>query len=325
MKIALALAEKGRGRVRPNPMVGALVVKDGMILGEGAHLEYGGPHAEANALADCRSQGNDPVGAELYVTLEPCSFRSPEKHNGPCTEKIIEAGIRRVIIARPDPNPKVMGRGIAALKKAGIEVVAGVLEEDSAALNEVYEHLISSERPWIHLKVALTLDGFIAAEDGSSKWISGPDSRARVMEMRRDCDAVLVGRGTWEADSPSLTVRDSEGRELPGYQPRKIVFSGRESGGTLFDRLCALRSEGVHSILVEGGSGVFNSFLTEGLWDRLTVFQSPDFLGSGIPFCGSLGIGNIGGKVQLKGRTTEISGRDVVISGTREDMACLQV
>ena len=325
MKKALALAEQCRGRTLPNPMVGSLIVKDGAILGEGAHLEYGGLHAEAHALEECRRRGNKPDGSVMYVTLEPCSFRSPEKHNGPCTEKIIEAGISRVVIARPDPNPRVMGRGIATLKDAGVEVVTGILEDQSAAMNEVYEHLICFDRPWVHLKAALTMDGFLAARDGSSRWISGPESRSRVMALRSESDAILVGRGTWEADNPSLTVRDPEGRELSGRQPRKIVLQNRSSGISLKERLNALRSEGIRTILVEGGSGVFNSFIKEGLWDRLTVFQSPDFLGAGVPFTGSLGIGNIRGKIQLCRRTTGLSGRDVVISGTREDLSCLQV
>ncbi|MDC7233306.1 MAG: bifunctional diaminohydroxyphosphoribosylaminopyrimidine deaminase/5-amino-6-(5-phosphoribosylamino)uracil reductase RibD [Spirochaetales bacterium] len=323
MKRALYLSEQAQTSVLPNPMVGALLVRDGEVLGEGFHQEYGGRHAEENALMDCRLKGHDPAGAEMYVTLEPCSFTSRTKHNGPCTEKIISAGIRRVVIARADPNPLVRGRGISALQKAGISVETGIMEEDAGSLNRIYEVLIQQKRPYVHLKAALTMDGFIAALDGSSKWISCPESRRRVMSFRRESDAVAVGRGTWEADNPSLTVRDDAGREQEGHQPEKIILSHRE--GPLKNQLEQMRSRGIHRLLVEGGSGIFNAFFRSGLWDRLTVFQSPDFLGRGIPFCGDLGIGNMNQKVVLQDQESRLCGRDTEINGYREAVGCLQV
>jgi diaminohydroxyphosphoribosylaminopyrimidine deaminase / 5-amino-6-(5-phosphoribosylamino)uracil reductase len=326
MKRALYLSEQLQNPVLPNPMVGAVLVRDGQVLGEGLHEEYGGKHAEENALNHCRINGFDPAGVELYVSLEPCSFSSESKHNGPCTERIIAAGIKRVVIARADPNPQVRGEGIRALRDAGIVVEWGVLEEEAARLNRVYELLIQNNRPYIHLKAAITMDGFIAAADNSSRWISGPESRKRVMEFRNSSEAVLVGRKTFEIDRPSLTVRDENGQESAGFQPEKIVLSrNKNPEQTLENLLVSLRERGLFRVLVEGGSEVFNSFLKAGLWDRLTVFQSPDFLGSGIPFCGDLGISGIDGKMVLQDRETSLSGRDVVINGYREGIRCLQV
>ncbi len=323
MRQALELARLSADAVLPNPQVGALLVREGRILGQGRHEVYGGPHAEENALRDCREKGEDPAGADLYVTLEPCSFRSPGKHNGPCTEKIIDARIKRVLIARPDPNPQVRGRGIQALKAAGIETDWGILEEESARMNEVYEALITRNRPYIHLKAALTLDGYLAAEDGSSKWISGPESRMRVMALRAASDAVAVGRKTRDEDQPALTVRDEMGNPLPGKQPEKIILS--RSQGSLEEILVSCRERGLHRILVEGGSGIFTAFLKEGLWDRLTLFLAPAVLGSGLSFCGPLGRSSMADKLSLQDVQYHPRGRDMEISGLREGYACLRV
>ncbi|MBF9018218.1 bifunctional diaminohydroxyphosphoribosylaminopyrimidine deaminase/5-amino-6-(5-phosphoribosylamino)uracil reductase RibD [Oceanispirochaeta sp. M2] len=326
MKRALYLSEQLQNTVLPNPMVGAVIVRDGKVLGEGLHENYGGKHAEENALIHCRINGYDPAESEMYVTLEPCSFSNAGKHNGPCTEKIIAAGIKTVVIARADPNPLVRGAGIRALRDAGIAVEWAVLEEEAARLNRIYEVLIQNKRPYIHLKAAITMDGFIAAADNSSKWISGPESRKRVMEFRRESDAVLVGRRTFEIDSPSLSVHDEDGQDLPGPQPEKIVISRNENPEqSLEEFLLTLRQRGLFRILVEGGREVFNSFLKAGYWDRLTVFQTPDLLGRGVPFCGDLGISGIDGKMVLEDRETRISGRDIEIDGYREGFRCLRV
>ena len=225
MRQALVLAEKGRHKVLPNPMVGALVVRDGKVLGEGFHARYGGIHAEEAALRDCRSRGEDPAGADLFVTLEPCSFHAKDKHNGPCTEKILFAGIRRVFIASVDPNPRVAGRGISFLREKGVEVAAGILSAEEEILNEVYRRIQNEKRPFVELKAALTADGFLAARDGSSRWISCDASRRKVMEMRDASDALLVGGGTLRADLPSLTVRDASGKIRPAGQPVRVVLS----------------------------------------------------------------------------------------------------
>ena len=356
MQRALDLAAKGRHDVPPNPMVGALVVRHGRILGQGWHARYGGIHAEEAALNDCREKGEDPAGADIYVTLEPCSFHAPDKHNGPCTEKILTAGIARVFIASVDPNPRVAGNGIRILKEKGLAVRSGILAEKEERLNEIYRTLQAEKRPFVELKAALTADGFLAARDGSSRWVSCDASRDRVMTLRRSCDAVLVGGGTLRADYPSLTIRDREGRITSEEQPKRVVLSRRaelpegwpgEGGDVLLygssssseadipavvekvsvssgqEGLCLeevlqdLYRRGVRRLLVEGGRQVFRSFLRGGGWDRLTLFQAPDLLGTGVPFAGDLGISSMGDKIILAHRIREFSGRDLMIRGYR--------
>ncbi len=357
MKRALALAGKGRDEVSPNPMVGALIVRNGEILGEGYHARYGDIHAEEAALRDCRKRGHNPAGADLYVTLEPCSFSAKDKHNGPCTEKIRDARIARVFVASVDPNPRVAGRGIRFLEDQGIEVVSGILAAREERLNEVYRRIQAEGRPFVELKAALTADGFLAARDGSSRWISCDLSRERVMEMRALSDAVLVGGGTLRADRPSLTVRDGSGNLRGETQPRRVILSRRgtlpeawpcEGGEILIycdepaatgsddpegtqriavprkgdeldlDRVLKdLFSRGVRRLLVEGGGRIYRSFLKTGLWDRLTLFQAPDFLGEGVPFAGNIGIGSMDKKIILAHRESCFSGRDLMIRGYR--------
>jgi len=371
MEQALSEARKGKGAVLPNPMVGAVIVREDRIIGRGHHARYGGIHAEPAALEDCRE---DPKGATLYVTLEPCCHRGEGKHNPPCTEAILRAGIARVVVARTDPNPRVAGQGLDILREQGVSVRAGVLEDRAAGLNRVYETLIRYRRPFVHLKAALTLDGFLAARDGSSRWISSPASRERVMAFRLESDAVLTGRGTLFADNPSLTVRNADGTLREGTQPRRVFLSsaatlpagwlsekgpGRSGGaevlvyhtgeerflpgaaagtagivyrsvGTgpegldLQEVLTDLPEQGVRTLLVEGGSRVFGSFLRQGLWDRLTVFQAPDLLGEGIPFSDGAGIGTMKDKLVLQNLRVEPVGRDVMISGYREALTCSQ-
>ncbi|GAB6089754.1 bifunctional diaminohydroxyphosphoribosylaminopyrimidine deaminase/5-amino-6-(5-phosphoribosylamino)uracil reductase RibD [Spirochaeta dissipatitropha] len=207
MEQALRLAENGRGHVSPNPLVGAVIVRDGEIIGSGYHAEYGGPHAEANAIENTLANGHSLEGAVLYCSLEPCSFCSPHKHNPPCTRSIIEQGFSRVVIAIADPNPLVSGNGITALRDAGIETIVGVLAEEALNQNEAYILSMRLQRPYLHLKWAQTLDGFISTESGDSKWISSREAREEVHRIRKSCDAVLIGSGTAEADNPQLTIR----------------------------------------------------------------------------------------------------------------------
>jgi diaminohydroxyphosphoribosylaminopyrimidine deaminase / 5-amino-6-(5-phosphoribosylamino)uracil reductase len=216
MKSALALAVQGRGAVEPNPMVGAIVLNShGEKVGEGWHRKFGQAHAEIIAL---QAAGDSASGGTLYVTLEPCC------HTGktpPCTEAVLQSGVRRVVIAMADPFPKVAGNGIAILRQAGIEVVLGPCELEAQALNAPYLKLLSSGRPWVHLKWAMTLDGKIATRTGESRWISGVESRAVVHELRGRMDAIIVGAGTVLADDPSLTARP------PGPRvPTRVVVSG---------------------------------------------------------------------------------------------------
>ena len=209
MALALSLAEKGAGRVSPNPMVGAVIVKKGRIIGEGWHQRYGGLHAERNALADCRNRGEDPAGAEMYVTLEPCC------HYGktlPCTEAIIDAGITRVITGSDDPNPLVAGKGLQILREHGIDVKSNVLKDRCDRLNRVFFHYITHHTPYVVMKYAMTMDGKIAAYTGASQWITGEAARKNVQKDRNRYSAIMAGIGTVLADDPLLTCRIEGGR-----------------------------------------------------------------------------------------------------------------
>lgn len=218
MKEALLLAEKGKGNVSPNPLVGCVIIDSkGEKIGEGYHREFGKPHAEVNALASIKNK-DSLKGATVYVTLEPCSHvgKTP-----PCADLLASLPISKVVVAMKDPNPKVNGAGIRILKNAGIEVEVGVLEKEAEKLNEFFIHHQTFGRPLITLKIAQTVDGFLAAADGDSQWISGKQSRKRVHKWRSEYDAVMVGRTTAMADNPSLTVRHVAGR-----QPQRIVIDG---------------------------------------------------------------------------------------------------
>ena len=210
MSEALELARRGRGRTSPNPMVGCVIVRGGAVVGRGWHKRAGAPHAEVPAL---KQAGARARGATLYVTLEPCSHtgRTP-----PCAPRIVEADVARVVAAAKDPNPLVSGRGFRILRRAGIEVVTGVLKEQAAALNEAYFHFITTGKPFVIMKGAMTLDGKIATSGGESKWITGAGARRDVHELRREADAVLVGVGTLLKDDPSLDCR------LPGNPPQPL-------------------------------------------------------------------------------------------------------
>lgn len=219
MKEALALAEKGRGFTAPNPMVGAVVVKNKKIIGKGYHEKNGSAHAEVNAINDA---GSDCRGASIYVTLEPCN------HTGktpPCTEKILKAGIKRVVMAMDDPNPVAAG-GAEYLRQNGIEVISGICKEEAEKLNESFIKYTITKKPFVILKYASTLDGRIATKTGDSKWISGPESRKFVHEIRHYVDAIMVGINTIKADDPSLTTRLEN---VEAKDPRRIILDTRLS------------------------------------------------------------------------------------------------
>lgn len=206
MKIALQLAEKGCGFTAPNPMVGAVIVKNNKIIGEGWHQKYGEMHAERNALAACTES---PAGADMYVTLEPCCHQGKQP---PCVDAIIEAGIKRVVIGSEDPNPLVRGKGIKILKEHGIAVTEHVLSEECRQLNEVFFHFIQTKRPFVVMKYAMTMDGKIATRTGASKWITGKTARQHVAWQRHRYTAIMVGVGTVVADDPLLTCRMEGGK-----------------------------------------------------------------------------------------------------------------
>ncbi len=204
MRQALKLAARAYGETSPNPLVGAVLVKRGEVVGRGWHHRAGQPHAEIEALRDAARRGHSAKGATIYVTLEPCCThgRTP-----PCTDAIIAAGIRRVVVAATDPNPSHVGHGFDLLRQAGIEVVSGVLADKATALNEAFNHWIVHRTPFVTVKAAMTLDGKIATASGESKWITGERSRAHAMHLRQGADAILVGVNTVLADDPSLTIR----------------------------------------------------------------------------------------------------------------------
>lgn len=213
MQKALQLASRGYGKTSPNPMVGAIIVKGGKIIAQGYHKKAGTPHAEIVAL---RKAGPRAKGATLYVTLEPCCHTG--KKTPPCTNSIIESGIKRVVAAMKDPNPKVSGKGLKALRKAGIEITSGVLKSEAARLNEAFTKYITRQEPFVILKIAQSLDGKIATSKGESKWITGEAARKRVHQLRHETDAILVGIGTVLKDNPSLDCRIKG-----GTNPYRIV------------------------------------------------------------------------------------------------------
>lgn len=207
MKLALQLAEKGAGRTAPNPMVGAVIVKDARIIGKGFHETYGQAHAERNALAACTES---PQGATMYVTLEPCCHYGKQP---PCVEAVLESGIRRVVVGSKDPNPLVAGKGIQILREHGVEVTENVMKQACDQLNEVFFHYIQSKYPFVVMKYAMTLDGKIAAYTGLSKWITSEEAREHVQKQRNRYRAIMAGVGTVLADDPKLTCRLEGGRD----------------------------------------------------------------------------------------------------------------
>lgn len=267
---ALELAELGRGAVSPNPLVGAVVVAGDEVIGEGHHAQLGGLHAETAALDDCRARGNDPAGATLYVSLEPCAHQGRQP---PCTDAILAAGIGRVVIASDDPSQKAAGNGPRKLREQGVEVVEvdGPVASAARLLNQPFRKHARTGRPLVTLKSALSLDGFTATVEGDSKWISSAESRALVHRWRSEADAVAVGIGTALADDPLLTARDVD--PAPSRQPARVVFDSsarlplasklvRSIGEAPLllvtgpeaddERVAALRAAGAEVIEVEG-------------------------------------------------------------------------
>jgi diaminohydroxyphosphoribosylaminopyrimidine deaminase/5-amino-6-(5-phosphoribosylamino)uracil reductase len=221
MRQALALAKKAYGDTSPNPMVGALVVRAGKIIGKGFHRAAGLPHAEIEAMNDALHRGERVKGSDLYVTLEPCSTygRTP-----PCTDAIIAAGIKRVFVAATDPNPAHQGGGLEILRKAGIQVRAGILGEEAARLNEAFNYWVVHKRPFVIAKCAMTMDAKIATAQGESKWITGEKARAEGMRLRRGIDAILVGVNTVIFDDPSLTIRPALDKIFQNAGNAAVVF-----------------------------------------------------------------------------------------------------
>ena len=281
---ALALAERGRGKVGDHPLVGAVVVRDGETVGEGWYEYDEVDHAETKALAQA---GGRARGATLYVTLEPCSHhgRTP-----PCADAVVAAGVARVVVGSGDPNPKVDGRGIARLREAGIDVEL-VDSFEARRQNEGWRTWVRLGRPFVAYKAAVTLDGRVTVP--GSRWVSGEKSRRHVHELRADADAVAVGMGTVRADDPRLDARGVEALR----QPRRLAFgrgplpAGSElelRSGQLEDELRALAADGVQTLLLEGGPTLATAFLEADLVDKLLLFVAPTLSGSGPRFLGDL-------------------------------------
>lgn len=354
MTAALCLAARGRGFVSPNPLVGAVVVADGEVVGEGWHACVGGPHAEVEAL---RAAGDRARGAVLYVTLEPCNHvgRTP-----PCAPAVAAAGIRRVVAAVADPNPRVAGGGAAFLRARGIDVVMGICEAEARALNRVFFTWALERRPFVTLKTALTLDGRIGCRTGHSRWITGELSRQQVHEERALHDAILVGVGTVLTDDPRLDVRldgqfrnprvvivDSSLRTPPASRvvagawiyvtrpssERRIALEA--AGATVIEVssdaagrpalpsvLGDLAARGVTSVLVEGGGAVHHAFLAADAVHRVLSFVAPAIVGgtdAPTPLGRIVGGGGDGLHVRLQSLSVTLSGDDVRIEGVLRD------
>jgi len=355
MQMALDLAAQGTGFTSPNPLVGAVVVKDRKVVGRGYHERFGGPHAEVNAL---NQAGEQARGATLYVTLEPCN------HTGktpPCTEKILTAGIRRVVVAMADPNPGVKGGGNVFLRASGLNVVEGLEEDAAHRQNAFFIKHIRTGRPFVTLKCAATLDGRIATRTGDAHWVSGPESRQFVHELRHAMDAILVGVDTVKADDPSLTTRLSDGRgcdptriildthlSIPlnarvltqSSAAKTIVVTGAEvdaaarrhiiaKGARVLASPCqdgqidmralmeTLGSEGIASVLIEGGSRVSGSALRTGIVDKINFFYAPKLLGGndGVPICRGPGQEHMRDCLNIDSVTVHRFGSDIMIEG----------
>jgi diaminohydroxyphosphoribosylaminopyrimidine deaminase/5-amino-6-(5-phosphoribosylamino)uracil reductase len=355
MRKALRLAEKGRGRTSPNPLVGAILVKNDNVVGEGYHAKAGEAHAEIIALQRARERAK---GATLYINLEPCAHYGKTP---PCAPQVIKAGVKSVVIGMEDPNPLVRGKGIGTLKKAGLNVHAGILERECQRLNEAFCKYIVAKEPFVILKVAATLDGKVSTREGDSKWISGEASRRFVHKLRGEVDGVLVGIGTVLRDDPLLTTRIKGGRDpyrivldsqlkIPeeakviGDFPARVVIATTES--VPGDKMERLRKRGVRilpfeskegkidlksclsklgeigmmSLMVEGGNQVNGSFLDEGLIDKLLLFLSPKLIGDpqapGI--FGGKGVSKLQEAIPLKEMKARRIGEDIFLEGYLE-------
>ncbi|MBD7944598.1 bifunctional diaminohydroxyphosphoribosylaminopyrimidine deaminase/5-amino-6-(5-phosphoribosylamino)uracil reductase RibD [Psychrobacillus sp. Sa2BUA9] len=326
MKLALEMSASAKGKTNPNPIVGAVIVKDGVIVGSGIHRKAGEPHAEVHAF---KMAGSHAEGATLYVTLEPCSHYGKTP---PCANLVKDSKVSRVVVATTDPNPEVAGRGIQLLRNAGIEVEVGVLEEEAKKLNERFIHNMTTGLPFVISKFAMTLDGKIATHNGHSKWITSESARKEVHQLRNEIDGILVGVGTVIADNPALTTRlpETQGKnptriildtnlrtpidsqvlqtvaaktiivtsdevDMERAKPFeakgvKIIFVSKETNGLdLYAALRELYRLGITDILVEGGGAVNASFLNAGLIDKYYIYIAPKVLGgkdSITPFTG---------------------------------------
>ena len=348
MRRAIELAKGGTGFTNPNPLVGAVIVKDGQIIGEGFHEKYGSLHAERNAIKNATA---DVKGADIYVTLEPCCHTGKQP---PCTEAIIESGIKRVIIGSRDPNPLVHGKGAKILRDKGIEVDEDILRDECDALNGIFFHYISTKTPYVIMKIAVSADGKIATKSGHSKWVTSEESRMHSHKIRKRVAAILVGSNTVKADNPSLTCRienpsnpirvicDSgltvpitsnvvqTASEVPTYiaftaasEERqreftnlgvKLIKTPRESGHVDLKFLMQKLGEmGIDSVLIEGGGEIHASALKSGIVQRLMIYTAPKLIGGdGKNAVAPLGISVMDEAVMLQNPKITRLGEDIL-------------
>ncbi|HLR54491.1 MAG TPA: bifunctional diaminohydroxyphosphoribosylaminopyrimidine deaminase/5-amino-6-(5-phosphoribosylamino)uracil reductase RibD [Pseudogracilibacillus sp.] len=350
MKLALTLAAATKGQTSPNPQVGAVLVKNGEIIGTGTHLKAGSDHAEVRAIQEA---GGKAEGADLYVTLEPCAHTGKTK---PCTTAIIAAGIQRVIIAILDPNPKVAGKGRDLLEQAGIKVNVGLMEKQAREINETFVHYIQTKKPYVTLKAATSMDGKTAAKTGDSTWITSPESRQDVHQIRHENDAILVGIQTIIQDNPQLTTRLPRG----GIHPIRVILdthlripkdanvitdstchtlilTGRDADQdkirqlnrehvsvvrfdknylSITDVLAYLGEREIMSMLVEGGATVHSSFIKEAAFQEILVYMSPKIIGGkdAYPIIGGSGIEKMQAATELVFTNIESFGPDIKIT-----------
>jgi len=350
MHLALELAEEGLGSVNPNPLVGAVVVRDGEVVGKGAHREFGGPHAEVFALDEA---GNAARNGTLYVTLEPCCYHGKTL---PCTDRIIQAGIRKVVYAVEDPNPQVCGKGAASLRASGIDVEEGLLRELAQEQNEIFLTFTRRGTPFVELKLAISLDGRIATKTGDAKWITGEESRVEGHRLRRKHSAIAVGVETAIRDDPSLTVRHVEGKDpvpivldstgrIPLSSkllqaPSKAVVATctmseeterqiREAGAQVWRMpavngrvsvsalLARMAEEQLDSLLIEGGGEIAASFLEASDIDKVSFFYAPILIGGreAVPGIGGVGVERVADALRLKRVEVQRLGEDVYLTG----------
>jgi len=355
MNRAITLASRARGMTSPNPMVGAVLVKNGRIIAEDYHRKPGAPHAEALAI---QQAGDKSKGSILYVSLEPCCHT--DKRTPPCTKAILRAGLKRVVIAMKDPNPKVSGKGMRELKEAGIEVVSGILEEKAMRLNEAYIKYITTKRPFVILKTAMTLDGKIATPEGQSKWITGEKARKMVHRLRSSVDAVMTAIGTVKADDPELTARIKGGKnpvrividpelEIPVHSkvlrvpPETIIVTkDREETRDTSKKIKAnnlitsgikmiffketlhlswlmerLGEIGITSLLIEGGSSLNAHALEDGIVDKLMFFIAPKIIGGreSYPAVGGRMFRRLDEAYKIKDISVRRLGEDILVEG----------
>lgn len=352
MRLALELAERGIGWTAPNPMVGAVIVRDGQIIGQGWHVRYGELHAERHALKNCKA---DPRGATMYVTLEPCCHQGKQP---PCTDAILEAGIARVVVGSGDPNPLVAGKGIDILRQHGVAVETGVLQTECDALNRIFFHFIQTGRPYVVMKYAMTLDGKIATRTGASQWITGEAARQRVHQDRHRYTAIMAGIGTVLADDPLLTCRMEGGknpvriicdthlrtpldsqivrtaREVPtilatacgdtekrtDYETagcRVWVLPEQNGHVSLTALMEGLGSEHIDSVLLEGGGTLNWAVLESGIVQRVQAYIAPKLFGGAAaksPVAG-LGVETPVQAIRLKSTTISQMGEDFLLEG----------